>query len=165
MAVGIFALCNTIGAFAAEAPENIIRDLYKEYIPGDINPDRSALEKIRPFASKTLQQAIDMEHRCQARSKEICAIDFDYIIAGQDWGKLNNFRIERTKSHNGLNLLVHFSEQDVEPSQHVVAYFFVKENNAWRIDDVNDDKNGLSLKAAITRYFKEFDENNNSRRK
>jgi hypothetical protein len=143
------------------APEDIIHQLYADYMSGKGSPKKSAEEMIRPYASRALRQAIDEEIHCERRSGEVCAIDSDYIIAGQDWGRLSDFHIDRSTDRNGLVLRVRFREEAIEPGRVVVTYRFVREDGAWRIDDVNDDNAAPdSLKAVIESYFQEYDENN-----
>lgn len=153
----------TVKQASEMAPEDIIRKIYADYMSGVKMPPGSSEDVIRPFASSALRKAIDQENRCKSVSGEICAIDFDCIIVGQDWGELFDFHTARLPTADGLNLQSRFREKDVVPNHHVVTYSFVKEEGAWRIDDVDDDGN-WKLKGAIVSYFKEYDEHNNPRR-
>ena len=142
-------------------PEDIVRLLYADYMSGKGDPKQSAEDKIRPYATRGLQKAIDEDNRCEKNSGEVCAIDSDYIIAGQDWGKLLGFRIDRSMVGESLIVRARFREQGMGPNTQVVQYTFVKEDGAWKIDDVAD--GGDSLKNSIESYFKSYDDHNNPR--
>jgi len=144
-------------------PEDIVRLLYADYMSGKDDPKKSAEDKIRPYATRSLQKAIDEDDRCEKNSGEVCAIDSDYIIAGQDWGKLLDFRIDRSTVGETLVLRARFQEQGMEPGTQVVQYTFVKEDGVWKIDDVADGSD--SLKKSIESYFKDYDDHNNPRHK
>lgn len=144
------------------APEYIVRLLYADYMSGKGDPKQSAEDKIRRYATRSLQNAIDENDRCEKNSGEVCAIDSDYIIAGQDWGKLLDFKIERSTVGEALILRARFREQGMGPAPQVVQYTFLKEGGIWKIDDVADGAD--SLKKSIESYFKDYDDNNNPRR-
>ncbi|HUO92831.1 MAG TPA: DUF3828 domain-containing protein [Rhizomicrobium sp.] len=163
---GLFACGLAVAPAKASSemqPEDIVRLLYADYMsgPGKNLPTQSAEDKIRPYATRGLQKAIDENDRCEKNSREVCAIDFDYIIAGQDWGKLLGFRIDRRTVGESLIVRARFREQGMGPDTQVVQYTFVKEDDAWKIDDVAD--GGDSLKNSIESYFKEYDDHNNPR--
>jgi hypothetical protein len=146
------------------APEYIVRLLYADYMSGKDDPKQSAEDKIRPYATRGLQNAIDEDDRCEKSSGEVCAIDSDYIIAGQDWGKLLDFKIERSTVGESLILRARFRELGMGPTAQVVQYTFLKEDGVWKIDDVADGDDD-TLKKSIESYFKDYDDHNNPRHK
>lgn len=101
----------TVKQASEMAPEDIIRKIYADYMSGVKMPPGSSEDVIRPFASSALRKAIDQENRCKSVSGEICAIDFDCIIVGQDWGELFDFHTARLPTADGLNLRVKFSRE------------------------------------------------------
>jgi hypothetical protein len=135
----VFALCllltsnATLAASTAASPKQIVQGLYKPYVT---NPDQlggpSALELILPYASKSLKKAILKEEECQRRTQEICTIDFDIIINGQDWDISKLTITEGTK--NSLPVVsatfLNFS------TKNKVIYSFVREKGVLKIDDV-----------------------------
>jgi hypothetical protein len=150
---------------SAKAPEDIVRLLYADYMAGSDkgDPKQSAEDKIGVYATRGLRTLIDEDNRCEKNSGEVCAIDSDFIIAGQDWGKILDFKIERSTVGGSLVLRAQFKEQGMGPKPQVVKYAFVKEDGAWKIDDVDD--GGYSLRKTIEAYFKDYDDHNNPRHK
>ena len=147
----------------AQTPEDVVRLLYADYMSGKGDPKQSAEDKIRVHATRGLRTLIDEDNRCEKNSGDVCAIDSDFIIAGQDWGKLLDFKIERSTVGDSLVLNAQFKEQGMGPKPQVVKYTFVKEDGAWKIDDVDD--GGYSLRKTIETYFKDYDDHNNPRHK
>jgi len=166
--VGIFACGFAVAAHAeasVKTPEDIVRLLYADYMSGSSkgDPKQSAEDKIGVHATRGLRTLIDEDNRCEKNSGEVCAIDSDFIIAGQDWGKILDFKIERGTVGDSLVLRAQFKEQGMGPGTQIVKYTFVKEDGAWKIDDVDD--GGYSLRKTIESYFKDYDDHNNPRHK
>ena len=93
----------------------------------------SALELLRPHASRRLAALIDKEERCTAKTKEICNLDFDVIINGQDW-RLKNVRIEPAKLEGDrASVMARFI--NINTPQEIV-YKFIREGSRWRLDDI-----------------------------
>ena len=138
-------LAVTAPVFAAtqQSPKQIVAALYKPYIEATnaeksghksaekINPTPGALDLIFPNASKALQAAIRKDHECEQREQGICNIDFDIIINAQDWDITKVTLKEDVK-----NQLPVVEADFLNGTQQKVSYFFVRENDEWKIDDV-----------------------------
>jgi hypothetical protein len=111
--------------------EELVRGLYRPYERDAAAP--SALRLLRPHPSKRLRALIAKEERCTAKSREICNLDFDVIINGQDW-ELKNLRIEPAKLEaDRASVVARFI--NIDTPQRIV-YKFVRESSRWRLEDV-----------------------------
>jgi hypothetical protein len=128
--IALFGIIALAPAKAGEL-EELVRGWYRPYERDAATG--SALELLRPHASKRLAALIDKEERCTAKTKEICNLDFDVIINGQDW-ELKNLRIEPAKlERDRASVAVRFT--NIEAPQEIV-YRFVRQSGRWRIDEV-----------------------------
>ena len=140
------------GVVAASAhnqssPQQIIEGFYNSYIfdpahPEIKRPKPNALKTIRSYASKSFAKAIDAENRCTHKTHEICAIDSDIIIDGQDW---DISQVSVTKEKNTENTQIIRAQFLNFNRNHILRYFFIKENNIWKIDEIEttqSDANG-----------------------
>ncbi|TAH32659.1 MAG: DUF3828 domain-containing protein [Alphaproteobacteria bacterium] len=119
---------------AAETPSQIVQNLYKPYLDdphADLQTEPSATDAIRPYASHALGNAIDMENACVNRTGEMCALDSDILIAGQDWD-ITDFRMESENGKNSAIVRVYF--KNGLPVR--TNFMFVKENQDWKIDEI-----------------------------
>ncbi len=129
-------LANSVSILAADetSPRQIVEALYKPYL-ADLHAKKptgsSALDLILPYASKSLQTAIQKNQECEQHTHEICNIDFDIIINAQDWD-LSNFAIQEESQKSLPIVSAIFSNGE----KNKVSYFFVHEENAWKIDDI-----------------------------
>jgi len=130
-------------ALAAHAPQPatphaIVQSLYAPYVAdphakGE-GPALSAVDSIRRFAAPRLKKLIAADDACLKTSGEICNIDFDILIAGQDWD-LSKFTISDDPAA-GDRQVVHARFDNGGPVE--VRFYFVKSRGAWTIDDVED---------------------------
>jgi Protein of unknown function (DUF3828) len=131
----LLALCAMFAALApAKAGEldELVRGWYRPY-ETDATAG-SALQLLRPHASKRLAALIAKEERCSDRHRgESCNLDFDVIINGQDW-QLKNLRVEPAKlSGDRASVVARFTNIDT-PEE--IVYSFIREAGRWRIDDI-----------------------------
>ncbi len=130
-------------ALAAHAPQPttphaIVEALYAPYVadphanaPG---PELRAVDSIRRFAGRELKHLISADDACQRREQGICNIDFDFLIAGQDWD-ISKFAITDSPA-TGDHQIVHVNFESGGPVE--VRFYFVRQKGAWVIDDVED---------------------------
>lgn len=122
-----------LSCFAAEtlsSPQQIVAALYVPYLSDPqaekLSGTPNSLDAIAARASGSLRKAIQKERACERR-EGICHIDFDIIICGQDWD-LSDFHLAASQ-----DVTVKFRNGD---QRAVVRYLFVKEDSAWKIDEV-----------------------------
>ena len=122
----------------ATTPHAIVQALYAPYLAdphansGKQVPDDET--EIRDFASKSLKRAIDADRACEKREQGICNLDFDMVIAGQDWD-ISKFAIADGPA-TADKQVIRATFDNGGPVE--VRFFFVRESGAWKIDDVED---------------------------
>jgi ABC-type transporter MlaC component len=125
-------------AAAPTTPHAIVQSLYAPYVadPQAQSPSHtgSAEDQIRAFASKSLKHAIDADDACMKREQGICNIDFDILIAGQDWD-MSHFSITDDAA-TVQTQTVHVRFDSGGPVE--VRFYFVRQAGVWKIDDVED---------------------------
>jgi hypothetical protein len=126
----LLALAVPLPAQAGEL-DALVSGWYKRY-QSDKRP-LYALGLMRPRASKRLAVLIDKEERCKARTREICNLEFDVIVNGQDW-ELKGVRVElATLSDRRASVAARFT--NIGTPQEIV-YSFVRETGKWKLDEV-----------------------------
>lgn len=119
-------------------PHAIVQSLYAPYVAdphaGESGPALSAVDSIRRFAARDLRRLIDADDACEKRSGEICNIDFDFLIAGQD-GDPSKLTITDGPATTGRQV-VHAHFDNGGPVE--VRFYFVRQGGAWKVDDVED---------------------------
>ncbi|MBW8881457.1 MAG: DUF3828 domain-containing protein [Asticcacaulis sp.] len=127
------ALASPAFAELPDSPSQIVGKLYAPYLthPHASSEfiDKSAIERVRPFASAAFAAAIDKDQACMEREQGICNLDWDVIINGQDW-EVSNFAIEG----DGATVRAHF----VNFESLTVTYHFIREGDVWKIDDIEN---------------------------
>ena len=138
MIIQILAVAATIMSAAPTTPHAIVQALYAPYLAdphansGKNVPDDET--EIRDYATKSLKHAIDADRACEKREQGICNLDFDMVIAGQDWD-ISKFAIADGTA-TAEKQVIHATFENGGPVE--VRFFFVREHGAWKIDDVED---------------------------
>ncbi|WP_148294032.1 hypothetical protein [Azospirillum sp. B4] len=121
-------------ASSPRPPQSIVEGLYQPYLSGphaDKLGGPDALALIRPHASPALARLLDQEKACAVRTRQICALDFDVIIAGQDWN-LSGFGLQyRLDGQVGI-----VTARFVNGVPCAIDYRTILVNGRWVIDDV-----------------------------
>ncbi len=113
-------------------PHAIVAALYAPYRgTGDTG---SAIDAIRAYATKGLKRLIDADDACQKREQGICNIDADVLIAGQDGAPSHLAIHDDPATRDGQ--VVRATFRNGGPVR--VTFVFVREDGAWKIDDVED---------------------------
>ncbi len=133
MFVIIFLLIASVSSFAAgvSSPTQIVQNLYKPYLSNSSHAP-SALESILPYASQSLKAAILKNEECELRTHEICSIDFDIIVNGQDW-QLSNLSVSGNEKVSAPAIQAKFLNFE---TKNKVIYYFIRENGNWKINEV-----------------------------
>lgn len=131
------ALVSPAMAAAADSPSQIVGKLYAPYLAdphAETDDMASAMDRIRPFATKAFIAAIDKDQACMKR-EGICNLDWDVIINGQDW-ELANFSLDEVWPY-APPVIVTATFRNGQYSQQV-KYYFIQEGTDWKIDDIED---------------------------
>lgn len=129
----VFALFAALAPARAGELDEQVRRLYRTYETGG-TPGQSALQLVRPHASKRLAALIARENRCTDRHRgEPCNLHFDVIINGQDW-ELKNLVVEpATLDGDRASVVARFTNFET-PEE--IVYRYTRESGRWRIDDI-----------------------------
>lgn len=127
---------NLAFAMNPNSPKQIVANLYHPYLQyhnkSENNlPQNDALDLISMYASPSLNAAIQREQECRIREGELCKIDFDIIINGQD-NNLQNLSLHENKTNGTASVTAKFTNG----CKHEVTYFFIRNNSKWQLDDV-----------------------------
>jgi hypothetical protein len=103
-------------------------------------------------ASKSLAALFKKEDDCTAKSG-ICAIDWDFVVDGQDW-KLSNVKVgTAVVAGDKATVTVSFKNFDVAC---VNVYYFVREDGRWKVDDI-ETKSGSEAPVRIAKLLGDYD--------
>ena len=161
----VIALLIVVASFAIaadDAPEKVIRALYKAHRPWDHKElnlaNRAILSKyFSPELTKLFLKNAQVERDCP--EGDLCGLDFDPILGSQDYDDHLDFKLhitEVTPPQTG-RFEAHFKLHNGEkPEQEQVLIFqLIQVKNGWRIDDIIYTKDNASLKAVIDAILKE----------
>ncbi len=130
-----FAIAQTT-AGAIESPVNIVRQLYRPYVTDLPPPD--SLSLIAHVATPHLKLLILRDEACQAQTQGICRIDFDPIVAAQDFDfreKYPEFQEQKTRSGSLVTAKFRFANDAFYPEASVY-YDFIFDGRRWLINDI-----------------------------
>jgi hypothetical protein len=161
----VIALLIVVASFAIaadDAPEEVIRALYKAHRPWDHKElnlaNRAILSKYFSLElTKLFLKNAQVERDCP--EGDLCGLDFDPILGSQDYDDHLDFKLhitEVTPPQTG-RFEAHFKLHNGEkPEQEQVLIFqLIQVKNGWRIDDIIYTKDNASLKAVIDAILKE----------
>ena len=133
------------------SPKDIVENLYAPYLAdphAEQTDGPSALDAIRSKASKTLKHAIHRNDVCERREQGVCNIDFDIIIDAQDWD-ISHFAV--TDGEDQATGLPVVTARFTNGYPREVRYYFISEEGAWKIDDVQASQH--DKRGKITRFY------------
>src|ERR1041385_5427091 len=161
----VIALLIVVASFAIaedDAPEEVIRALYKAHRPWDHKElnlaNRAILSKYFSLElTKLFLKNAQVERDCP--DGDLCGLDFDPILGSQDYDDHLDFKLhitEVTPPQTGRfeARFKLFNEQKPEQEQ-VLIFQLVQLKNGWRIEDINYTKLNASLKAVLTAIIDE----------
>jgi hypothetical protein len=126
-----------LGATAAEPDPSVwLRQTYDLYHRAEKDTallKTSAPETLAPRASRALAALFKRERNCVEKSHEICALDWDFIVNGQDW-ELSGVKVGPLQA-SGDKATVTVTFQNMKHANTNI-YAFVREDGAWKLDDV-----------------------------
>jgi hypothetical protein len=147
---------------AGDAPEEVIRALYKAHRPWEHKElnlgNRAVLSRyFSPELTKLFLKNAQLERDCP--KGDLCGLDFDPILGAQDFDDHLNFKLritEVTPPQTGRfeARFKLFNEEKPEQDQ-ILIFQLVQLKNGWRIDDIIYTKDNSSLKAVLTAILDE----------
>lgn len=155
-----FLLASGLGAARAEEadPAAWLRQVYAIYQHAqkdDALKSHASYKLVERRASRAFAALFKRNEDCEKKSHEICALDWDFVIDGQDW-ELSEVNVGSTRIA-GDKATVTVSFKNVK-TPCVNVYYFVRENGAWKVDDVETRPKGEKPTriANMLRDFKDY---------
>jgi hypothetical protein len=133
-----------------------LRQIYDLYHRAEKSP---ALDKLPSAddlfgkrASKSLAALFKRNHDCEVKEKGICALDWDFVIDGQDWA-LSNVKVGATVvAGDKATVTVTFTNLTIAC---VNVYFFLREDGQWKVDDI-ETKSGSEAPVRIAKLLRDY---------
>lgn len=172
-ALAMALVAGTANARPKDADVAFIQKIYDNYLAEQKDDDLAhtdSLDAIETRASASLKKALKLENRCVMKTQEVCAIDADIAINAQDW-LISDVKIHALSPATEDTKTIRADFKNLE-RQTQVDYFFVLEDGAWKIDEIEArdfNKDGSvrpdytwRLKHSILKRLKQFRESRNS---
>jgi len=106
-------------------------------------------------ASRALAALFKRDDDCNKKLKGVCAIDWDFIVNGQDW-ELAQVKVGPLRA-TGDKATVTVSFKSMK-SSNANIYYFVREGGDWKLDDIetHDGERRTMHIAKILRDYKDY---------
>ena len=114
-----------------------------------------ATDLVERRASRALAALFKRDADCSRKSNEICALDWDFIIDGQDW-EISQVKVGATAvAGDKATVTVSFINMKTPC---VNVYYFVREDGDWKVDDIETRPKGEKPTriAQMLRDFKDY---------
>jgi hypothetical protein len=92
---------------------------------------------------------------CEIASEGICAIDWDFVIDGQDY-HLSNVNVAATVAAGDNSTVTVRFKNFKTPCVNV--YYFVREGGVWKVDDI-ETRQGAEAPIRMAKMLRDFDYN------
>ena len=113
----------------------------------------SSTELFAKRASKSLAALFKRNDDCEAEGKGVCALDWDFVIDGQDW-TLSNVKVGPiVAAGDKATVTVTFRNFTTAC---VNVYSFVREDGQWKVDDI-ETKSGSDAPVRIAKLLRDYD--------
>ena len=133
-----------------------LREIYDQYHRMEKSSDPAAqptYELVEKRASKSLAALFKRNKDCERKSYEICALDWDFVIDGQDW-TLSNINVGgAVVDGDKATVTVRFRNFRTPC---VNIYSFVREDGLWKVDDI-EVRQGAEARVRVAKLLREFD--------
>jgi hypothetical protein len=137
-------------------PAAWLRQVYDLYHRAEKNHDLDAQANFRLVvnrASKKLAALFAKNDACEAEQKGICALDWDFIIDGQDF-KLSNVKVAAPViAGDKASVKVTFVNLG---SRCANTFEFVREDGAWKVEDI-ETQQGKDAPLRIAKLLEDYD--------
>ena len=132
-----------------------IYDLYHRAEKAPALQNRATDELVMKRASKSLAALFKKNRDCEKKAKGICALDWDFIVDGQDF-TLSNIEVG-SAAVAGDKATVTVKFRNFEDAE-VNVYSFVREDGQWKVDDI-ETKQGSEAPVRISKVLRDYDYN------
>lgn len=130
-----------------------IYDLYHREEKADTANAKASFDLVVQRASKPLAALFKKDSDCNAKGQGVCALDWDFVIDGQDWA-LSNVKVGPTVvAGDKATVTVSFKNMT---SRCVNVYYFSREDGRWKVDDI-ETKTGADKPIRIAKILKDYD--------
>jgi len=129
-----------------------VYDLYEKAQANSALDGKATTDLIEKRASKSLAALFRKDAACSKRTQGVCALDFDFVVDGQDY-KLSNVDVGPTVSTGDkATVTVTFKNMDSDSRN---VYTFVREGGQWKVDDVLF-KSGADEPVSLAKMIKDY---------
>jgi hypothetical protein len=132
-----------------------IYDLYHRAEKAPALQNQATDELVMKRASKSLAALFKKNRDCEKKAKGICALDWDFIVDGQDF-TLSNIEVG-SAAVAGDKATVTVKFRNFEDAE-VNVYSFVREDGQWKVDDI-ETKQGSEAPVRISKVLRDYDYN------
>ena len=130
-----------------------VYDLYHREEKASTLDMQSSTELFAKRASKSLAALFKRNDACEAEGKGVCALDWDFVIDGQDW-TLSHVKVgPAVVAGDKATVTVSFRNFTAAC---VNVYFFVREDGQWKVDDI-ETKSGSDAPIRIAKLLSDYD--------
>ena len=158
MRASILVLLAFVPSTRAQPPDDPalwLRQTYDLYARAEKNADLlkdSAETLAERRASRRFKALLDRDLACETKTHEICAIDWDFIVNGQDWA-LSHVEVGPLQA-SGPRGIVTVTFVNMKSTNRNV-YEFVREDGGWRLDDIVSGQSGQAP-TRISKVLRDF---------
>ena len=130
-----------------------IYDLYHRAEKAPALQDQATDQLVMKRASKSLAALFKKNRDCERKAKGICALDWDFIVDGQDY-TLSNVEVgAAVVAGDKATVTVKFRNFD---DAEMNVYSFVRENGEWWVDDIETTQ-GSEAPVRISKVLRDYD--------
>ena len=130
-----------------------VYDLYHRAEKSETLMAAATYDLVEKRASKSLAALFKKENDCLAEGKGTCALDWDFVIDGQDY-KLANVKVGTLVTAGDKGTVTVSFRNIGTPCVNV--YEFAREEGVWKVDDILT-KSGADAPVRISKLLKDYD--------
>lgn len=158
VALGLLGAPSALAQVNAREPDPAVwlRQVYDLYQRAEKEPalENDANDRVIVHrASRSLAALFKKNDDCEAEQKGVCALDWDFVIDGQD-DELSNVQVgDAVIANDKATVTVKFTNFTTAC---VNVYHFVREDGAWKVEDVETTQ-GSDAPVSIAKLLKDYD--------
>jgi hypothetical protein len=134
-----------------------LRQVYAFYQHAQNNPalDPQVSGLVKRRASRALAALFKRDEECFRKSNKICALDWNYVIDGQDW-EISQVKVGPLQARGDRATVTVSFVNLKKPCVNV--FYFVRESADWKVDDIETRPKGEKPTriAEVLRDFKDY---------
>jgi hypothetical protein len=129
-----------------------VYDLYHRAQTNKRLENQATTALIEKRSSKALAALFKKDADCSKKEQGVCALDWDFVIDGQDY-KISNVQVApATITGDKATVVVTFVNMTSKCRN---VYSFVKEDGSWKVDDI-EAKSGDDAPVSIAAMIRDF---------